>query len=764
MSLPSRKHRRKGTLTVRIRIPKHRHYRGKAPRYISAATKGMTLSFVGPTTMTQVVNLTPSDPRCTGTPLTCTIAITLLAGNYTVTVDTYDQAPVHGSIPAGANLLSTTQNAPFSMVGGITNSVGVTLDGVPASLTVSGLPSGTIGSPTAATAFTVTALDAGGDIITGTYDRPVTLANSDGSGATTVATSGSDAPPAGALLSSSDIATLAYTGGSITSATIGATATGAAGGHALFIPLPTLASIGTGSGLIGTSTSETLTGNFAAGATTVNVSGTGVTVRNVVASSTTLTASFFVDPEAATGVRNVTVQTSAGATSAASQSFTISNTGVDVVTLATDSTLGTTPGTCASAGSPGDLRHALCNASASDTIVFDTTAICGGTLPCTITLGAPLPPIVQSQTIDGGFFGRVNIDGASSYRAFFVDTGTVTLANLQIQNGNAQGGVGGISSGGGGLGAGGGVFVNNPAAAVTINSVYFLNCSAIGGTGGAGETGEGGGGGAGLFFGGGAWAGSAGGAGGGGVLGVGSTPMGGGNNGANGGAGGGGGGSGVITVGIGGIGFASNAGGANGTTGEGAPGGSGGFGGGGGGGITDDIGGAGGAGGFGGGGGAGGAGNSVGALGGMGGTGGPGGGGGGGGVSEAGTDGTGAIGGPLATLRGGAGGDATGNNAGAGGGGAAAGPAIFVNAGTLTTINSGAAGSTASGGNPGSGGGSPTAGTSSATPVFNFAGTVNGDNTAGPVGTALSGTMPSLRHRALRRSLRGRREQPNRRV
>ncbi len=60
-----------------------------------------------------------------------------------------------------------------------------------------------------------------------------------------------------------------------------------------------------------------------------------------------------------------------------------------------------------------------------------------------------LPPIVQDQTIDGGSFGRVIIDGASTYRAFWADSGTVTIANLQIQNAKALGGSGG--SGGQGV-------------------------------------------------------------------------------------------------------------------------------------------------------------------------------------------------------------------------------------------------------------------------------------------------------------------------
>ena len=67
----------------------------------------------------------------------------------------------------------------------------------------------------------------------------------------------------------------------------------------------------------------TLTGtNFVVGATTVTVSGAGVTVNNVVVGSTTsLTANFVLDSTATPGARTVTV-TTAGGTSGA-QTFTV---------------------------------------------------------------------------------------------------------------------------------------------------------------------------------------------------------------------------------------------------------------------------------------------------------------------------------------------------------------------------------------------------------------------------------------------------------
>lgn len=195
----------------------------------------MTMAFTGPSTYTQVVNLTPSDPRCSGVPLACTIAVTLLAGSYTVTINTYDEAPVSGVIPGGAHVLSTASNVHFTMFGGQDNSVNITLDGVPATLAVTGLPPAVPGTAfSAPKSFTVVARDAAQYIIVGTYSTPVTLSDSDTSGATTIATSGADNPPAGQLLSSTDTATIDYNGATISPATISASANGATTGVGFF--------------------------------------------------------------------------------------------------------------------------------------------------------------------------------------------------------------------------------------------------------------------------------------------------------------------------------------------------------------------------------------------------------------------------------------------------------------------------------------------------------------------------------------------------
>ena len=85
---------------------------------------------------------------------------------------------------------------------------------------------------------------------------------------------------------------------------------------------PTLTSISPNQGIQGATVAVTLTGtNFVVAATTVNVSGAGVTVNRRRGQRTSLTANFVLDPAAAVGPRTVTV-TTAGGTSGA-QPFTV---------------------------------------------------------------------------------------------------------------------------------------------------------------------------------------------------------------------------------------------------------------------------------------------------------------------------------------------------------------------------------------------------------------------------------------------------------
>ena len=758
-SAVNHRNRRKVRVKALIRIP--RAPRGKRARFISPATQGMTLTLTGPTQLNETIALRPAlNPACTkpnGVVL-CVLDFDLYPGNYNASATTYDEPPLYDVIPPSAHVLSTAKNIPLSVRAGTSNALDLTLGGVPASLALTGLPSGTIGTALASPQLlSIVAKDADGYTIVGPYANPVTLADSDSSGATTITTSGSDNPPAHKLLSSSDTATFGYTGGPVVSATVSASAVGATGSSGTFVPVFRLSS---SSGSVGTIVSETISGaGFVSGNTAI--SGTGVTVRNVAVNSATSLTADLIFPKAATNGVTLTVTT--GADSNPTQSFTATTTGEDVVTRDDDTAASDVSGVVGNgAGQAGDLRYELLNAHAGDTIVFDTIAMCAAAT-CTVTLAGPLPPIQQNQTIDGTYFGRITIDGSSAYRAFWVDTGSVTIANLQIQNAHATGGDGafGIDSGGGGAGLGGALFVNKASAAVALVNDYFTNDEANGGNGGGAASftynsgSQGGGGGGGLGGGGGAGDQNTGGGGGaGGILATGSGASG--ANGAAGGYGGGGGGgaaSGSSNLGgVGGLAFGSNTAGSPGV-GKATPppfdngglGGNGGFGGGGGGGGGAANG---GAGGFGGGGGGGG-GDATGFFALRGGNGGPGGGGGGGDEGAA-QD---ASGGALATISGG-----KGDNLSDGGGGAAAGPVAFVYLGTLTITNSGASSNNVTAGVAAYTASGATAGGSDTNPIYNNGGTVNGSTTTG--GITMPSTTPASRRRASIPLRHPRRRQP----
>jgi len=694
----------------------------RVPNYVSASTQSASIA---------VGSATPTTVNCT---TTCSGTVSAPVGSDTFTVNLYDATNGGGSLLSTGTLTQT-------IVASTANSVNVTFNGVVASLAVAianVVSPGTAGS----VGVTVNALDADGNTIVGpgvyvnASGTPVTIAlsNSDTSGNSTLSQTSITQPTTGIELN--------YTAAFDANPTISASASGfTTANAAVHFPAPTLTALSAVSGVAGNTVSETVTGtNFVSGSTTVAVNA-NVTVSSVnVTSSTSLTASFVIGGGAAFGLQNVSATTGNGTTG--TFPFAIGTSPI-AVTLDTDSNAGTPAGT--GTGSAGDLRSAIlaANAASGSVITFN----CGS--PCTITLNGPLPPITANTIIDGGTYGSVIISGNNTYRAFWAQSGTIVLANLEIENALAQGGnggAGGYTGGGGGAGLGAALFVDG--ATVSAIDDYFLDDSVAGGNGGDGYgiNGNGSAGGGGLSGNGGGSGAGDGSGGGGGILGAGAQGTGSYDGGAGGvgfanvaaagaessssatpatpataGYGGGGGGGGAY------LGSSSSFTGGNG--------GNGGFGGGGGGGGYAEYsglgnGGNGGNGGFGGGGGGGGGTGFFGGIGGNGGNGGPGGGGGSG--TEFTTPG---AGGALATVAGGSGASAY-----YGGGGAAAGPAIFVYTGTLTTTNSGASGCTATAG--AAGGSGATAGGSDATPVFNYGGTVNGSTTAGPVASALGTGTP----------------------
>ena len=146
------------------------------------------------------------------------------------------------------------------------------------------------------------------------------------------------------------------------------------------------------------------------------------------------------------------------------------------------------------------LRDAIsyANAHPGTTITF-SSAIAGQT----ITLTSELPLILGSGTVINGGNNNITVNGANSYRVFFVggagQTGepastVATIENLTISHANAAGGSGGNGTGGGGAGLGGAIFVSSTGA-LTVSNLNLTSNAATGGAGGTGNSITGGGGG-----------------------------------------------------------------------------------------------------------------------------------------------------------------------------------------------------------------------------------------------------------------------------
>ena len=87
-----------------------------------------------------------------------------------MSVNAYDEAPVDGAIPAGAKVLSTAAGIHFAVKRGVTNMLGLTLDGVPARILSRALRQSTR-KWGFEKSFSITVLDANGYTIVGTTAR-----------------------------------------------------------------------------------------------------------------------------------------------------------------------------------------------------------------------------------------------------------------------------------------------------------------------------------------------------------------------------------------------------------------------------------------------------------------------------------------------------------------------------------------------------------------------------------------------------------------
>jgi streptogramin lyase len=130
---------RKAHVELRIVIP-HRHRRLGA-HYISPATRSLAIRIVSSKGVVtdHNVDLTPAtNPNCNSAG--CTITFASQAGSYTFALAAFDGLLGTNGSPTG-HVLSANLKIPVSIGAGRLNSIGVTLDGVPASVALEPSPS-----------------------------------------------------------------------------------------------------------------------------------------------------------------------------------------------------------------------------------------------------------------------------------------------------------------------------------------------------------------------------------------------------------------------------------------------------------------------------------------------------------------------------------------------------------------------------------------------------------------------------------------------
>jgi hypothetical protein len=190
---------------------------GERRSFLSPSAMSVSIAVTG-ITPNVVADVSATSPDCTGTgpARTCTIALTALSGSNTFTVTLYDAAGATGNVlGVGKTTMSIAAGSPFT--------VAIPVNGTPGSIAVTtGTATFTAGTASS-TSVTVTASDADNNVITGTYQNPITLTNSDATGAFTLS--------ATSVTSSTQTITLHYSGSAaVTGSTIGASATGVPAG------------------------------------------------------------------------------------------------------------------------------------------------------------------------------------------------------------------------------------------------------------------------------------------------------------------------------------------------------------------------------------------------------------------------------------------------------------------------------------------------------------------------------------------------------
>jgi len=182
--------------------------------FLSPSTASISVAITGVATPV-IADVASGSPNCTATAAgrTCTVAISAApVGTDTFNVTLYDGPNATGNkLGTGSATQAVVAGSPFS--------VAIVAAGIASSLGLSAARTSFTPGTAATTALTLTVKDADGNTIAGTYAAPITLTDSDTTGAFTVSPT--------SVASSSQAIVLSYNGSAgVTTATISASATG----------------------------------------------------------------------------------------------------------------------------------------------------------------------------------------------------------------------------------------------------------------------------------------------------------------------------------------------------------------------------------------------------------------------------------------------------------------------------------------------------------------------------------------------------------
>ena len=213
----------------------------RSPKYLGAGSASVAItlntvnSAVPPNGLTTTVTSSILPGSCP-----CSVSGPLVPpGSDNFTFTTYDGANATG------NVIATFSNTYTIVAGSANSGNSVTLQGVPKTFSITGIPAGTAGTAFGSpVTLTVNVKDADGNTIaSGSYADPVTLTDSDSTGVqgSQINVNGGSFGTSVSLTASTSVVKLNYGGLAIASATLTASATGATNGTAAFTP--TLSSI-----------------------------------------------------------------------------------------------------------------------------------------------------------------------------------------------------------------------------------------------------------------------------------------------------------------------------------------------------------------------------------------------------------------------------------------------------------------------------------------------------------------------------------------